>query len=286
MADYMASTLGPVFVSLMLSSSLYGCALVQTSVYYKLFPKDSWKIRILVTSEMCLQTVHLAFLIVGVRESAIYVPGQGTSELANTIVIGVVFGGPIAFCTQAFFVLRLYIFSHKKALPVLCSFLVVTQVAFTIVVSVTTVIDERSPLHLWQRWFIISSLFITICADTTIAVSMSYYLKASKPCFGRTSRVVDRMVLYIMGMTTSISSLASGISFLIAPGIYIWLGLFIIESGLYTNSLLAALNTRAKFSHQLQCPTSADGLEVPLSGLIIQGNCASRTESRRGSPGS
>ncbi|KAI6040366.1 hypothetical protein EDC04DRAFT_1506680 [Pisolithus marmoratus] len=232
MADYMASTLGPVLVSLMLSSSLYGCALVQTYVYYKLFPKDSWKIRILVTSQMCLQTVHLAFLVVGVLESAIYFPGQGTSELANAVVIGVVFGGPIAFCTQAFFVLRLYIFSHKKALPMLCSFLVVIQVAFTLIISVATIIDERSSLRSWQQWSIISLLFIMICADTTIAVSMSYYLKASKPCFGRTSRVVDQMVLYIMatGMTTSISSLASGISFLIAPGIYIWLGFFIIDS--------------------------------------------------------
>ncbi|KAI6115177.1 hypothetical protein EDD16DRAFT_1071788 [Pisolithus croceorrhizus] len=150
-------------------------------------------------------------------------------------------------------------------------------------VSISTVATRELSLQPWQ-WFIISMLFITICVDTAIAVSMSHYLKTSDPGFRRTSRVVDQMVLYTMGIVTneghlnsktiirtespaSVSALASGISFLITPEIFIWLGLFIIESGLYTNSLLAALNARAKFSRELQHPESAGCLEMSLSIL-------------------
>ncbi|KAI6040367.1 hypothetical protein EDC04DRAFT_2677112 [Pisolithus marmoratus] len=134
-------------------------------------------------------------------------------NIANAITLSLVFSGPITFCTQAFFVFRLYSFSQKKALLVFCSLLVVTQFAFTLMVSIATDTTGVLSLNSWQ-WFIIFGLFITICADMTIAVSMSYYLKASEPAFGRTSRVVDQMVLYILatGIITSISSLASGIS--------------------------------------------------------------------------
>ncbi|KAI6042767.1 hypothetical protein EDC04DRAFT_3088354 [Pisolithus marmoratus] len=297
MANYTTSYLGPSLVSLVLSATLYGCALVQTHVYYKLFPKDSWKFRILVASEMCLQTVHLALLALGMWQTVMtdYAQRPQILALPLTLAIGIGFSGPIAFCAQAFFVFRLYTFSQKKALPIFCSLLVVTQFVFTLMVSMATVAARDLSLQPWQR-FIISALFITICADTTIAVSMSYYLKASESGFHQTSRVVDRIVLYVMatGTITSISALASGLFILITPDIFIWLGLFIIESGcefivsriwqpvsdliradalllkVYTNSLLAALNARAKFSHELQYSESADGLEVQLGGLGIQ----------------
>lgn len=272
MADYMTSQLGPLLVSLVLSGILCGCALVQTYVYYKLFPKDSWKIRTLVAFEMTLQIVHLASLLLGVWQTVMthYAQRPRILVVAMAAVISTVFSGPIAFCTQAFFVFRLYSFTHKKALPLFCSFLVVIRFVFTLAASISTIMANGLSPQPW-KWFIVCLLFTTVCADTTIAVSMSYYLKASEPGFRQTSRVVDRMVLYIAatGIITSISALASGISFLVAPGVYIWLGFFIVGSGLYTNSLLAALNARAKFSHELQHPGSRDGLEVSLSRPVV-----------------
>ncbi|KAI5999840.1 hypothetical protein F5J12DRAFT_847080 [Pisolithus orientalis] len=44
----LTSSLGPILVSLVLSGVLYGYALVQTYVYFALFPKDSWKLKTLV----------------------------------------------------------------------------------------------------------------------------------------------------------------------------------------------------------------------------------------------
>lgn len=276
MTNYTTASLGPILISLVLSGILYGCALVQTYVYYKLFPKDSWKLKALVASEMLFQTAHLALLVVGVWQTVVtdFFQRPQVLGLAPTTIIGVLFSAPIPFCTQVFFVFRLYTFSRKKALLIFCSFLVVAQFVFTLMVNISTIAAGGLSLQSWQ-WSIISSLFITICADAVIAVSMSYYLKANDPGFRRTSRVVDRMVLYIMatGIIPSLSALASAIFFLIAPNADVWLGLFIIESGIYTNSLLAALNTRDQFSRELRRPVSVGGLEVQLSGIGILKNC-------------
>ncbi|KAI6120415.1 hypothetical protein EDD17DRAFT_1547569 [Pisolithus thermaeus] len=203
MANYTTPYLGPLLVSLVFSGVLYGCALVQTYVYYKLFPKDSGKFKILVASEMCLQTVHLVLLVLGLWQTVMtdYAQRPQILGLALTTAISVLFSGPIAFCTQAFFVFRLYTFSHKKALAVVYSFLVATQFLFALMVSISTIATRELSLQPWQ-WFIISMLFIAICVDTAIAVSMSYYLKTSDPGFRRTSRVVDQMALYIMATGT------------------------------------------------------------------------------------
>ncbi|KAI6100140.1 hypothetical protein F5141DRAFT_320720 [Pisolithus sp. B1] len=243
---YVTSLVGPIVVSLVLSGVLYGCALVQTHVYYKLFPKDDWRLRALVAFEMAFQTVQLILLFLGVWETVVtaYSRGQITSALVNTTIVGMVFGGPSAFCVQAFFIFRLHSFSQRKLLPVFCSILITIQLAFTLTVGASS--SEVIAIQKW-RGFIVSTLFIAICADTTIAASMSYYLKGSKTGFRQTSRLIDRMILYILatGMVTSITALSAGITFCAIPNTFTWLVLCILEAGLYANSLLAALNARA-----------------------------------------
>ncbi|KAI6146233.1 hypothetical protein BKA82DRAFT_4015804 [Pisolithus tinctorius] len=146
----------------MFSGILYGCALVQTYVYITLFPNDSWKFKTLLK----LLVYHLFHWF------------------------------KVAFE-------MLYTFSHKKALPTFCSFLVIAQFAITLVFGFFIGATESTFIgttdSTFTKKFITPTLFITICVDTTIAVSMSYYLKANELGFHRTSHVVDQMVCYIMG---------------------------------------------------------------------------------------
>ncbi|KAI6042780.1 hypothetical protein EDC04DRAFT_2656759 [Pisolithus marmoratus] len=99
----MAWYLGPILVALVLSGVLYGpCAVVQAYVYYKLFPKDSWKFRILASYSWFFQTAHLASLILGVGQTVMtnYDCRPQAVGLATTTAISVVLNGPIAFCTH------------------------------------------------------------------------------------------------------------------------------------------------------------------------------------------
>ncbi|KAI6040418.1 hypothetical protein EDC04DRAFT_2602514 [Pisolithus marmoratus] len=304
-APYATALLGPVVVSLVLAGVLYGCALVQTHVYYKLFPADDWRLRALrhvylpnrikVAFEMAFQTVQLTLLFVGVWETVMvfYSHTEMTSALVDILIVGMIFGGPSAFCVQAFFIFRLHSFSQRKPLPILCFILITIQLVFTLTfgaVSSRAATSDVSGLQKWQG-FIVSALSISICADTIIAASMSYYLRGSRTGHHRTSRLIDRMVVYILGKThrhyntttsaessASITALLAGITFYATPNtcmtfqlfcdlfslptsIVVWIALCIIEAGLYANSLLAALNARALLTRVPSNPRPTDVTE-------------------------
>lgn len=186
---------------------------MQTYVYFTSYPKDNWKFKTLVAFEMSFESLHLALLLVLVFMTVANGTPPQLFDFSMTIGIGLLCSGPIAFCTQAFFIFRLYAFSHKKALSAFCSILVITQFLFTLMGSIATTSFKPQLLDRW-RWFTISTLIITICADTAIAVSMRFYLKATESGIHRTSRVIDRMVVYIIatGTITSIFALASGVA--------------------------------------------------------------------------
>ncbi|KAI6040416.1 hypothetical protein EDC04DRAFT_2894152 [Pisolithus marmoratus] len=276
-ATYVTSLIGPVIVSLVLSGVLYGCALVQTHVYYKLFPKDNWRFKALVAFEMVFQTVQLILLFLGVWETVmtLYSQDQMSTVLIDILIIGMIFGGPSAFCVQAFFIFRLYSFSQRKPLPILCSILITVQLAFTLTIGAAS--SEVVALQKWQG-FIVSALFVSICADTIIATSMSYYLRGSRTGFHETSRLIDRMVLYVLGeihlplntislveSSPSITALLAGITFYVIPNTYVWLAFGVLEAGLYANSLLAALNARVWLSHTPSTSESITNGEISIT---------------------
>ncbi|KAI6042835.1 hypothetical protein EDC04DRAFT_889184 [Pisolithus marmoratus] len=208
-----------------------------------------------VAFEMAFQTVQLTLLFVGVWETVMvfYSHTAMTSALVDILIVGMIFGGPSAFCVQAFFIFRLHSFSQRKPLPILCFILITIQLIFTLTfgaVSSKAATSNVSGLQKWQG-FIVSALSISICADTIIAASMSYYLRGSRTGHHRTSRLIDRMVVYILatGMITSITALLAGVTFYATPNTFVWIALCIVEAGLYANSLLAALNARALLIH-------------------------------------
>ncbi|KAI6042834.1 hypothetical protein EDC04DRAFT_888534 [Pisolithus marmoratus] len=167
---------------------------------------------------MVFQTVQLILLFLGVWETVmtLYSQGQMSTVLIDILIIGMIFGGPSAFCVQAFFIFRLYSFSQRKPLPILCSILITIQLAFTLTIGAAS--SQVVALQKWQG-FIVSALFVSICADTIIAISMSYYLRGSRTGFRETSRLIDRMVLYVLatGVITSITALLAGITFYVIP---------------------------------------------------------------------
>ncbi|KAI6042836.1 hypothetical protein EDC04DRAFT_2657338 [Pisolithus marmoratus] len=110
----------------------------------------------------------------------IYSQGQLSPVLIDILIVGMIFGGPSAFCVQAFFIFRLHSFSQRKPLPILCSILATIQLAFTLTIGAAS-----SHVVEFQKWqgFIVSALIISICTDTIIAASMSYYLRGSRTGF-------------------------------------------------------------------------------------------------------
>lgn len=245
--------LGPIIVGAVLSGVLYGSATVQAYLYYQKFPSDNWKIKSLVVFEITMQTIHQAFMIAGMWTMVVtdYADPQQLSVLPKPTVITIILCSPIALAVQGYFVLRVYRLSERPLLLILGGLLAVSKCALHLVFGVAAyIVRDAVPLiHDWG-WCITSFLVLSISCDALIAMALSHHLKLRKTGFDRTSRIIDRMIMYALatGLVTSSTELAEAICFWTMDYNYVWLGLYVVESGLYTNSLLAALNSRTLFN--------------------------------------
>ncbi|KIJ64879.1 hypothetical protein HYDPIDRAFT_111536 [Hydnomerulius pinastri MD-312] len=243
--------LGPIELGVVIAAVLFGCAVVQMYVYYKKFPNDSWRIKGLVAFEMSLQIPHLVCLTAAMWTMTVtnYGEPQTLVTLPATSVTAVVLSAPITFAVQVYFIVRLYRLSQDRFLPAFCIILAFVRLVFNMTLGIAGYYMKNVTVyeHEWS-WIITSILAVSISCDLTIAAALSYHLNARrKTGFKQTTRIIDQMIVYTIetGLATSLTDLIEGIFFWKMPNNYIWMGVYSFESGLYLNSLLAALNSRA-----------------------------------------
>ncbi|KAI6165092.1 hypothetical protein EDD17DRAFT_1754289 [Pisolithus thermaeus] len=241
--------LGPIIIGTVLSGILYGSAVVQVYLYYQRFPADDWKIKSLVAFEISMQTIHLAFVIAGMWGMVIkdYANPQQLTVFPTPTVIAIILCSPIAVAVQGYFVLRVYRLSEQPLLLIIGGILVISKCALHLVFSIAAyIVRDAAPLVRNWGWSITCFLVLSIACDALVATSLSHHLRLRKTGFDRTSRIIDLIVVYTLAtcLINSTTELAEAICFWTMDDNYVWLGLYVVESGLYTNSLLAALNSR------------------------------------------
>ncbi|KAI6127006.1 hypothetical protein F5141DRAFT_1084914 [Pisolithus sp. B1] len=267
--------LGPIIVGTVLSGVLYGSAIVQVYLYYQRFPADDWKIKSLVAFEISIQTIHLAFVIAGMWAMVIkdYAHPQQLTVFPTPTVIAIILCSPIAVAVQGYFVLRVYRLSEQPLLLIIGGVLVISKCALHLVFSIAAyIVRDAAPLVRNWGWSITGFLVLSIACDTLIATALNHHLRLRKTGFNRTSRIIDLIIVYTLatGLINSTTELAEAICFWTMDDNYVWLGLYVVESGLYTNSLLAALNSRTLLNRLWNC-------EVPLEfGLSPKGSETAR----------
>ncbi|KAI6018323.1 hypothetical protein EDC04DRAFT_2607827 [Pisolithus marmoratus] len=260
--------LGPIIIGAVLAGVLYGAATVQAYLYYQRFPNDDWKIKSLVAFEISIQSVHLAFVIAGMWAMVVtdYADPQQLLILPKATVTTIILCSPIALAVQGYFVLRVYKLSEQPLLLILGGLLAFSKCALHLVFGIAACIirDAATLVQNWG-WCITGFLVLSISCDTLIAMALSHHLNLRKTGFDRTSRIIDRMITYTLatGVITSTTELAEAICSVLTRttvldngqqfaltwwDLVVWMGLYVVESGLYTNSLLAALNSRALFN--------------------------------------
>ncbi|KAI6018321.1 hypothetical protein EDC04DRAFT_2742528 [Pisolithus marmoratus] len=257
--------LGPMAVGSVLSGVAFGCAVVQTYSYCQRFPKDSLYIKALVIFEMTLQTIHLVLMLTGLWHMVVTVYGHAYALLLfpGTVNVTLILCAPIAFAPQAFFIYRLWKLCQNMALAGFCSLLAVSRFAFHMAVGIAAyrIRDIALVVRQW-KWCITTMFILSIACDAIVAVAVTHILRSQKTEFKRTSRIIDRLILYSVGtgLLTIGGELAQALCFWAMPHncapmfsasyslsallIYwnfadVWLGFYAVESGLYTNSLLA-----------------------------------------------
>ncbi|KDR74773.1 hypothetical protein GALMADRAFT_280160 [Galerina marginata CBS 339.88] len=243
------TTLGPLIIGTLISCSLFGVVIVQTYIYYTRFPDDKPLFKNLVATiwfcELghCICICHTLY-IVTVNE---YGNEQALISPPKSWIIAVAFSGIIEPIVQAFFADRVRIVSKEFFIPILCWCLSGVRCIMSCAAVVTSFKSSSLPklLHDWG-WLITSLLSVGTAVDFIVTITLFYYLWKRTPNTQRSTLMIDKVIAWTIqsGLVTTCTGLAMLLSFLVAPYTYIWLGIFVCLSRIFSTSMLASLNGR------------------------------------------
>lgn len=246
-----AITTGPAVVGSMIASYLFGCSTLQTYTYYKRFPGDRRVLQILVATVMILTFAHIICIMywtwtltVTGCENPDSVTIFSNSRDANLILTPL-----ISTLVQMFFIYRLFKFSGSKTLAAFCGILSMLNFTGTLVDASTALgISPNRTAKNARNWLTILTLVAAAVCDLVITIGLIYFLQRERR---RTNvhqihNIADRLTLWAIetGLATSMSAVLVIVFFCAMRNTFLWTAVYDVLADVYTNSLLAALNSR------------------------------------------
>ncbi|KAJ7111726.1 hypothetical protein C8R44DRAFT_985235 [Mycena epipterygia] len=263
------SSYGALLIGVFVSIFFQGILSVQAYIYYESFPNDPLSLKSLVGIVWTLDFVHLVLI-----SQAMYyylVTNWGNVAALGLTTIGLdlhlVFLSVSTFICQAFFLLRVWRFSNRNKLltGVLTAGCTTTLVLDLLLAAQNVAFTRNStkiPPDLKGETI---GVFSTGAAnDLAIALVLCWYLQREKSGFERTKFILTRVIQFTVstGLVTSLLALGSLAAYIGSPNTFIWLAMHFSLGRMYTNALLATLNSRHKLRTLLSTPIS---VQVPAS---------------------
>lgn len=238
-------SLGMVVLGLIFSSMLYGVMLTQTYKYYQRFGRDPHSIKLLVFSLWLLDTVSM-FLVGNV--SWYYLVTNGPRNISTwSLNVELVFSVMISGISETFLTFRVYKLSGQKYwLTAILLFLALLHFVSGQVEAVELLLLRKFARFDSVTVPSILRLSSAALCDTAIAASLSYFLHKKRTGFKRSDEIINYLIVFSInsGLATSLISVASLITYLVAQKLWIYTALCFLIGRLYANTFLSSLNSR------------------------------------------
>ncbi|KAI9510800.1 hypothetical protein F5148DRAFT_511032 [Russula earlei] len=213
--SHIKTTLGAILIGCMLSTALSGMTAVQTFLYYRLYPKDSFRIKFLVISVWLLDSTHAALMCAATWDFLILNFGNEAiaDEIPLTIALTVAFTATITFVTHLFFSHRVLLLSRSNWY-ITAPLVVLAFVRLSAALVSTIEMGRLRSFHEFvQRYGFVFTLGLsTACTlDILITGAMWYFLQMSRTGFGEMDHVIDVIMLYTFnnGALTCVTTVVS-----------------------------------------------------------------------------
>ncbi|KAF9475340.1 hypothetical protein BDN70DRAFT_254416 [Pholiota conissans] len=262
---------GVYLIGTFISNILLGATCVQTYLYFRAF-KDTLLIKSTVFVLLILELMHGASSMGSLYH---YLIGKFLDPLALTTTIWPInitftITGSIVLVVHVFYAVRIYYVSGKQLpIPVFIAALSLGNFALGLVLTV----------KLFQNPFVVNlrgirdnlakAIFISAAIDDfLIAATLTYYLNRARTGIKQTDKIIDKLMIYAInnGILTSITGIVA-LAFVFAfPNDLYSVAIAQIIGNLYSNSLMATLNSRNKTKES--APSS---LEIASHGLSTFG---------------
>ncbi|KAJ7110614.1 hypothetical protein C8R44DRAFT_883745 [Mycena epipterygia] len=230
------NTLGALLIGTLVSYALFGVTTTQAYIYYGRFPNDSRKLKAMVAAVWCGELGHL--ICIGHSLYVMVITDYGHPErlahLPASLFVATSLGGLVSSSVQSFFAYRIYALSNSLWIPCICWALSV----FRVVPSSISAFN----------WLFVTVWTVSVVNDVLIAGTLVFLLYRERGhARKRTTAVVDKLIAWTIetGVVTSIAGIIMLGFFAWMRSNFIWMAWFLVITRLFSNSLLASLNSRA-----------------------------------------
>lgn len=246
-----AITIGPAVVGSMIAGYLFGCSTMQTYTYYKRFPGDRRVFQILVAVVMMLTFGHIICIMYWTWTLTVtgYENPDGVTIFSSSRDANIVLTPLISTLVQMFFIYRLFKFSGSRTIAAFCGILSILNLTGTLVDAAKALdISTNRTTENARNWLTILTLVAAAACDLVITIGLVYFLQRERrrTTAHKIHNIADRLTLWAIetGLATSMSSVLIIVFFCAMRDTFLWTAVYNILADVYTNSLLAALNSR------------------------------------------
>jgi len=252
---------GPELVGVCVNWLLWGILTVQV-YYYFTFYNDDWPIRTLVIGLFILDSAQSIFsFTLTFKQLASGWGNLGPLSAPGWSFEGIaVFSGIISFCVQIFFAYRIYTLSKVRLKESSTERIAVVAVIVLIICTATAqclaafiATAKFVPINNVARISVLNpeiSVWLggSSACDVMITITMVILLRKAKQrsTFSTTHRMINKLMQNTVetGMVTAVTAVTELILFLVYPHTSLHIALLFMLAKLYTNTLLATLNSR------------------------------------------
>ncbi|KAJ7186958.1 hypothetical protein C8R46DRAFT_282082 [Mycena filopes] len=236
-------------IGVLISYVLFGVMNTQTYLYYGRFQTDSIGLKGLVAFIWVCEFAQAISIGHALYAWTITAFGTPLPVPPKSFDASIFFSGIIAACVQGFFSFRIWTLSRKWVIPAIAYTLSFLRLVIGAAVFITAL--RMTSLQIFEArfgWLITTAASIGVANDMLITLTLVFVLKGQRQeVQPRSVPLVDKLIIWTMetGLMTSVASIATLICFLTMKTNLVWAAVFVVVSRLYSNSVLASLNSRA-----------------------------------------
>ncbi|KAJ7185594.1 hypothetical protein C8R46DRAFT_1061115 [Mycena filopes] len=251
---------------------MYGLTTAQAYYYFIEYPKDKMWTKVLVWTLWILNTVHSALMIhliygyLITNAFNLFQLTQNIWSLAVSMIVHLI----ATFSVMIYFLSVIYRFSTLKlrwllVVPTLCAILLHIGFGFA---SSVHILNARSLLDIptFTRNLFLPMAITQVAADVLLASCLCFVLYDQRSDFQRTNSVLNTLMIYAInrGLLTTGVAMCSLFMVIFKKKSMIYVGPELVMTGLYTNTLMASLNSR----HRIRDCSSDEFGNMPLTNNV------------------
>ncbi|KAJ7656518.1 hypothetical protein DFH06DRAFT_1199792 [Mycena polygramma] len=271
-------TLGALEIGAILGTFLLGVSTLQTFNYFRQFPKDSKFLKTVVAVVWILEVGHSICIWYTVYSLTVtfYAQPAHLAKPPHSMAFQALFTALIIPFIQSFFAYRIRVLSGQWTITIICSILSFARFVFGLMgcglfYTASGFAALRGGLVFWAT---ITTSSLGIAVDFITASSLCYLLwkiKRSGTHFVQTRKMLDGLIFWTIETTliTSITGLLQLVFFRTRADL-VWGTFYLIQTKLFSNSMLASLNNRQSIRAGQDNVLSLGSAGAKQSNVVIQ----------------